>query len=211
MSNGNYSIRGFAPLFNGSAGDYSSRRKTETEPAARKGGERLSFSCIKTALREARLAAYLGEVPIGAVIVKDGKIIARAHNLRERKKNALCHAEIIAINKACRRLKSWRLDGCDMYVTLEPCAMCAGAIIQSRIKTVYFGAKDPKGGAVVSLARLFDAEGLCHKVEYFGGIEEERCSALLSSFFKKLRKKKKKAKERARAKSEKQMQKTVNE
>lgn len=154
----------------------------------------LNEKYIKTAIREARFAALIGEVPIGAVIVKDGKIIARAHNLRERKRNALCHAEILAINKACRSLKSWRLDGCEMYVTLEPCAMCAGAIIQSRIKIVYFGAGDPKGGAVVSLTRLFDTEGLCHKVEYVGGIEEERCAALISGFFKKLRKKKKKEK-----------------
>ena len=149
---------------------------------------------MNAAIREARRAARIGEVPIGAVIVKDGEIIARAYNLRERKKNALCHAEIIAINKACRHLGDWRLDGCELYVTLEPCAMCAGAIIQSRIKSVYFGASDPKGGAVISVARLFDSDGFCHKVEYFGGIEEERCSSLLTTFFKKLRKRKKRRK-----------------
>lgn len=149
---------------------------------------------MKEALREARRAAWRGEVPIGAVIVKDGEIISRAHNLREKKKNALCHAEILAINKACRRLGGWRLDGCEMYVTLEPCAMCAGAIIQSRIKKVFFGADDAKGGAVVSVARLFDCEGFCHRVEYTGGVDGERCSALISGFFKKLRKKKKRRK-----------------
>lgn len=148
------------------------------------------------AVREAKRAARRGEAPIGAVIVKDGEIIARAHNLRESRKNALCHAEIIAISKACRRIGDWRLDGCEMYVTLEPCVMCAGAIIQSRIKKVYFGARDPKGGAVVSVVRLFDDGDFCHKAEYLGGIDEEVCASLLSSFFKKLRKKKKRRKNR---------------
>lgn len=154
---------------------------------------RLDSMCdfMNAAIREARRAARCGEVPIGAVVVKDGEIIARAHNLREKKKNALCHAEIIAINKACRHLGGWRLDGCDIYVTLEPCAMCAGAILQSRIKNVYFGADDPKGGAVVSAVHLFDTEDFCHKVTYYGGIEEERCASLLRGFFKRLRRKNK--------------------
>ena len=142
---------------------------------------------MKKAIAEAKKAYAKGETPIGAVIVKDGKIIARGHNLRETKKNALCHAEIIAINKACRKLGGWRLFQCDMYVTLEPCLMCAGAIIQSRVKNLYFGAYDKKGGAVGSLIDMPSIEGVTQKVDTTGGILENECATLMKNFFKELR------------------------
>ena len=141
---------------------------------------------MNLALNEAKKAYKKLEVPIGAVIVKDGKIIARAHNLREKKQSSLAHAEIIAIKKACEKLESWRLDGAELYVTLEPCAMCAGAITQARIKKVYFGAKDEKNGCVGSIANIFDDIKTTHKVEY-EYIENKECSDILSNFFKELR------------------------
>ena len=143
---------------------------------------------MKEALKEAKKAYEKGETPIGAVIVKDGKIIARGHNKRETKKNALCHAEIIAINKACKKLGGWRLFQCDMYVTLEPCLMCAGAIVQSRIKNLYFGAYDKKGGAVGSLIDIPALDGITQEVNTEGGILEDECSSILKDFFKELRK-----------------------
>ena len=142
---------------------------------------------MRKAIAEAKKAYAKGETPIGAVIVKDGKVISRGHNLRETKKNALCHAEIIALNKACKKLGGWRLFQCDMYVTLEPCLMCAGAIIQSRIKNLYFGAYDKKGGAVGSLIDMPSIEGVTQKVNTMGGILEDECSALMKDFFKELR------------------------
>lgn len=145
---------------------------------------------MEKALNEAKKAYAKNETPIGAVIVKDGKVIARAHNLRETKKNALCHAEILAINKACKKLGGWRLFECDMYVTLEPCLMCAGAIVQSRIRNLYFGAYDPKGGAVGSLIDIPALDGVTQRVNTVGGILEEECSKLLKDFFKELRKSK---------------------
>lgn len=141
---------------------------------------------LNLALNEAKKAYKKLEVPIGAVIVKDGKIIAKAHNLREKKQSSLAHAEIIAIKKACEKLKSWRLDGAELYVTLEPCAMCAGAITQARIKKVYFGAKDEKNGCVGSIANIFDDVKTTHKVEY-EYIENKECSEILSNFFRELR------------------------
>ena len=142
---------------------------------------------MKEALKEAKKAIELNETPVGAVIVKDGKIISRAYNKRETKKNALMHAEISAIDKACKKLGGWRLFGCDIYVTLEPCPMCMGAIIQARIDNVYFGAYDKKAGAagsVVDFTKL-----LPHKVTYLGGICEPECSLLIKDFFKNLRRK----------------------
>ncbi len=130
-----------------------------------------------------------GEVPVGAVIVKDGEIIATGRNRRENEKNALHHAEIEAINNACKKLGGWRLFGCDLYVTLEPCPMCAGAIINSRIKTVYFGAYDNKAGSFGSVSD-FNRLPYNHKPEIIAGVMEEECSGLLSDFFKKLRNKK---------------------
>lgn len=141
------------------------------------------------ALKEARKAYEKGEAPIGAVIVKDGKIIARAHNLRESKQNSTYHAEILAIHKACKKLGSWRLVDCDLYVTLEPCPMCAGAIIQSRIKRLFFGAADPKAGAAGSVVNLFNVETFNHKVDVIQGIMEDECSQILKQFFRELRKK----------------------
>ena len=141
---------------------------------------------MKEALRQAKKASEIGETPIGAVIVKDGKIISRAYNKRETKKNALKHAEIAAIDKACRKLGGWRLCGCDIYVTLEPCPMCAGAIIQARIENVYFGAYDKKAGcfgSVYDISRSFP-----HKVNTKGGIMDDESIAVLKNFFEKLRK-----------------------
>lgn len=138
------------------------------------------------ALDLANKALKEGEVPVGAVIVKDGKIIAEGRNMRETKQNALSHAEIEAINNACKALNSWRLDGCEMYVTLEPCPMCAGAIINARIKTLIFGAFDLKAGSVDSVVNLLDYP-YNHKVEVYGGILEEECQKPLKEFFENLR------------------------
>lgn len=143
---------------------------------------------MKEAIKEAKKAYEKMEVPIGVVIVKDGKIISRAHNLRETKKQACAHAEILAIEKACRKINAWRLEGCEMYVTLEPCAMCAGAIVNARIKKVYIGAMDEKGGAVGSLINLFKDIKLNHETEVVTGICKEECSKILKEFFKELRK-----------------------
>ena len=149
----------------------------------------MDIKFMNLALLQAKKAFELGETPVGAVIVKDGKIISRAYNTRETKKNALLHAEISAIYKACRKLGGWRLCGCDMYVTLEPCPMCAGAIIQSRIDNVFFGAYDKKAGAFGSVC---DISGLlAHKVYAQGGIMEKECSDIIKLFFEKLRKKEK--------------------
>lgn len=144
---------------------------------------------MKIALALARESALEGEVPVGAVVVCDGQVVGTGRNRREVVKNALHHAEIEAIDSACKKLGGWRLWKCDLYVTLEPCPMCAGAIINSRIKNVYFGATDEKNGAVVSVSRLFDMN-FTHKPLYEGGILGEECSQILTEFFKALRKKK---------------------
>lgn len=144
---------------------------------------------MKQALKEAKKANDKLEVPIGVIIVKDGKIIARAHNLRETKKNAVAHAEILAIQKACKKIDAWRLEGCDMYVTLEPCPMCAGAILNSRINKVYIGATEPRSGATGSKINLFEDYNYNHKVEYEIGVLEEECRQIIQNFFKNLRKK----------------------
>ncbi len=143
---------------------------------------------LKEAFKEALKAYEKGEVPIGAVVVKDGKVIGRGHNQRIEKKNALHHAEIVAIEDACRNIGNWRLDDCEMYITLEPCIMCAGAIMQSRIKKVIFGAKDEKGGAVISQYTLFSDNKLPFKVE-FEYLEDKKCSEILKKFFKERRSK----------------------
>lgn len=143
---------------------------------------------MSEALRLARQAAEEGEIPVGAVIVKDGEIIARGKNGRETKQNALSHAELEAINEACIELKSWRLDGCEMYVSLEPCPMCTGAIINSRIKTLIFGAYDQRAGSVDSVINLCDYP-YNHKPEIYGGICEDECVSLLKDFFEALRRK----------------------
>ena len=141
---------------------------------------------MKIALAEAKKAENASEVPIGAVIVKDGQVISKGHNLRETKQNSLKHAEIIAIDRACKKLQNFRLQDCELYVTVEPCLMCAGAIVQSRIKKVYFGTPDEKYGAVVSAIRAFDITSN-HKVEYEQGICKEQCGKIIKDFFKKLR------------------------
>jgi len=142
---------------------------------------------MEQAIIEAKKAFELDEVPVGAVIVYKGDIISRAHNLRENFNNALAHAEILVINDACKKLKTWRLDGCDLYVTLEPCPMCAGAIINARISTVYFGAYDSKGGACGSVVDLFKKGSFNHSPVLYGGIMEDACEGLLKEFFGKLR------------------------
>ena len=145
---------------------------------------------MEEALKFAREAFDDGEVPIGAVVVRDGKVIAGGRNRRENGKNALYHAELEAIDNACKALGGWRLPRCDLFVTLEPCPMCAGAIINSRIDNVYFGAYDKKAGSVGSLVNLFDLP-YNHKPSFEGGVEEEKCAAILSEFFALLRVKKK--------------------
>lgn len=151
---------------------------------------------MQEALKEAKKAAEKLEVPVGCVIVKDGNIIARAHNQKETKTDTTKHAEILAIQKASKKLEAWRLLDCEMYVTLEPCSMCAGAMIQSRIKKVYIGAMDSKTGACGSVLNLLQDYPFNHIVEIETGIEEEKCEQVLKEFFKKLRKlKKEKSKE----------------
>lgn len=147
---------------------------------------------MKEALKEAKKAYNKLEVPVGAVIVKDGKIISRAHNLKETKYDTTKHAEILAIQKASKKLNSWRLIDCEMYVTLEPCSMCAGAIINSRIKKVHIGTLDEKTGAAGSVLNLFEDYTFNHKVEVEKGIMQKECETMLKDFFKMLRKTKKK-------------------
>lgn len=146
---------------------------------------------MKEALKEAKKAYEKLEVPVGVVIVKDDKIISRAHNLKETKFDTTKHAEILAIQKASKKLNSWRLLDCEMYVTLEPCSMCAGALINSRIKKVYIGASDEKTGAVGSVYNLLEDYTFNHKVEFEKGILENECQNILREFFKKLRNSKK--------------------
>ena len=139
---------------------------------------------MKEALKEAKKAELLDEVPIGCVIVKDDRIIARGHNQRETKQSPIGHAEIVAITKASKKLNSWRLEGCDIYVTLEPCIMCSGAIIQSRINKVYFGASDPKGGAFGSSLNVLDAKNINHHPEIISGVLKEECSQIITNYFR---------------------------
>jgi tRNA(adenine34) deaminase len=142
---------------------------------------------MRTALEEAEQALREDEVPIGAVIVHDGRLIARAHNQREQLHDPTAHAEMIAITQAAESRQSWRLDGCTLYVTLEPCPMCAGAILQARIPTLVYGAADPKAGAVDSLYRLLDDPRLNHRAEAIAGVLAEPCGQILSHFFQEQR------------------------
>lgn len=143
---------------------------------------------MRLALEQAKLAAQLDEIPVGAVVIRQGEVLGRGHNLRQSRHSALAHAEVLAIEEACRRCGDWRLSGCDLYVTLEPCAMCAGAIINSRISRVFYGAADPREGAVCGILRLFD---LPYNVrpDYEGGVLAAECVALLHDFFARQRKK----------------------
>ncbi len=143
---------------------------------------------MRAALNEAKIAFEEGEVPVGAVIVRNGEVIAAGRNRREKGKNALYHAELEAIDNACKALGGWRLPGCTLYVTLEPCPMCAGAIVNARVERVVFGAYDKKAGSVRSLVRLFDLP-YNHRPAVTGACMEKECAELLSDFFQKLRKK----------------------
>ena len=138
---------------------------------------------MELALQEARQAAKQGEVPVGAVIVKDGQVIAKAHNMREQWLDATAHAEVIAIREACAKLQNWRLPGCTLYVTVEPCPMCAGAIYNSRIDTVIFGCRDSRAGAVESLFNVLSHPLLNHQPQVIGGILEDRCADAVRRFF----------------------------
>ncbi|MGP3610774.1 tRNA adenosine(34) deaminase TadA [Anoxybacteroides rupiense] len=146
---------------------------------------------MQLAIEEAKKAEKIGEVPIGAIIVKNGEIIASAHNLRETEQRAIAHAEILAIDQACEAMGSWRLEDATLYVTLEPCAMCAGAIVLSRIKRVVFGASDPKGGCAGTLMNLLQESRFNHQTEVVGGVRQEECGRILSDFFRQLRIRKK--------------------
>ena len=148
-------------------------------------------SFMKQAVKQAKKAYDKLETPIGCVIVHEDKIIARGYNKRNMKKNTLAHAEILAINKASKVLGDWRLEDCTMYVTLEPCPMCAGAIVQARIPRVVIGSMTPKAGCAGSVLNLLQQDGLNHQVEVTKGVLAEECSGLMTSFFRELRKKKK--------------------
>ena len=150
--------------------------------------------CMREAVRQAKKAWKLGEVPIGCVIVYEGKIIGRGYNRRTTDGNVLAHAEIIAIRKACRAMGDWRLEGCTMYVTLEPCPMCAGAIVQARIPKVVIGCMNPKAGCAGSVLDLLHEDGFNHQVETEVGMLGEECSQMLKDFFRELREKKKERK-----------------
>lgn len=154
--------------------------------------EDINNKFMKSALKEAEKSYDKEEIPVGAVIVKDGKIIARGHNLKETKNDTTNHAEIIAIQKASKKLKSWRLTGCTMYVTLEPCTMCAGALIQARLDKVVIGTMDEKTGACGSVLNVIEDYKFNHKVEIEKGVMERDCKEILQKFFRELRGKKKK-------------------
>ncbi len=147
----------------------------------------LQESYMKAAIRQARKAESLGEVPIGCIIEYEGKIIARGYNRRMIDKTVLAHAEIAAIRKACKKMGDWRLEGCTMYITLEPCPMCAGAIVQARIPKVVIGCMNPKAGCAGSVMDMFHEPGFNHQAEVVSGILEAECSQMLTDFFKRLR------------------------
>ncbi len=149
---------------------------------------------MKEAIRQAKKAEAIGDVPIGCVIVRDGRIIARGYNKRNKNKTVLAHAELLAMSKACRKAGDWRLEDCTMYITLEPCQMCAGAIVQARIPRVVIGSMNPKAGCGGSILNLLQMKEFNHQVEVTRGVLEEECSEMLSAFFRKLRQKKKEKK-----------------
>ena len=147
----------------------------------------IDLQFMKTALAAAQEGANRGEVPVGAIIVCDGEVVGTGHNCREERQNALGHAELVAINEASRRLRTWRLDGCEIFVTLEPCIMCMGAILQARMRRLVFGCLDPKAGAVESLYRLCEDHRLNHQLPATGGLLAQESASLLSEFFVRLR------------------------
>ena len=144
---------------------------------------------MRIALKEAQKAVILDEVPVGAIVVLNNKIIARAHNLREKSNDPTSHAEINAIRKAAKKLNSWRLENATMYVTVEPCSMCAGALLQCRIARIVYGTTDPKGGAIESSLHLFEAKNINHHPEILGGVLKEECSSIITNYFKSKRNK----------------------
>jgi tRNA(adenine34) deaminase len=150
---------------------------------------------MRMAIEEAEKARQIQEVPIGAVIVLNDEVISSADNLRETEQRSIAHAELLAIDEACRKLGTWRLEDATLYVTLEPCPMCAGAIVLSRVKRVVYGAKDPKGGCAGTLMNLLAEERFNHQAEVVSGVLEEECGTLLSDFFRELRRKKKEEKQ----------------
>ncbi len=158
--------------------------------------EKMHEKYMREALKQAKKAASLDEVPIGCVIVYEDKVIARGYNRRNIDKNTLSHAELTAIKKASRVLGDWRLEGCTMYVTLEPCQMCSGAIVQARVDRVVIGCMNPKAGCAGSVLNLLEMDGFNHKVSVIRGVLEEECSTMLKEFFKKLRERKKEEKKR---------------
>lgn len=139
------------------------------------------------AIKEALKGKQIDEVPVGAVIVKDGKVIAKAHNLIEKCKDPTAHAEILAIKKACKKLGDWRLDGAEMFVTLEPCPMCAGAIVNARISRLYYGASEPKSGSAESKFNILTDSGLNHATDFLGGVRKEECESIIKKYFKEKR------------------------
>ena len=149
---------------------------------------------MKEAIRQARKAAAIGDVPIGCVIVSDDRIIARGYNKRNKNGTVLAHAELLAMSKACRKTGDWRLEECTMYVTLEPCQMCAGAIVQARIPRVVIGSMNPKAGCAGSVLNLLEMKEFNHQVQVTRGVLEEECSGMLSDFFRELRKRQKEIK-----------------
>ena len=155
---------------------------------------------MKEAIKQAKKAAVIGDVPIGCVIVEDDKIIARAYNQRNKKKTTLAHAELLAIQKASKKVNDWRLEDCTMYITLEPCQMCAGAIVQARVSEVVIGSMNPKAGCAGSILNMLEMHEFNHQVKVERGVLKEECSEMLSAFFRRLRVvKKKKKEERKRA------------
>ncbi len=146
---------------------------------------------MKEAYRLAKKAYRQEETPIGCVIVRDGRIIGKGYNRRNKKKNSLAHAEIMAISQACKKVGDWRLEDCTMYVTLEPCPMCAGAIVQARMPLVVIGARNPKAGCAGSVINILDMDGFNHRVELVEGVMREECEQLMTGFFRELREKKK--------------------
>ena len=150
----------------------------------------MQLKFMKIAINEAIKAQTEDEVPIGAVIVVDGKVVSKAHNQMEKLQLATAHAEILAINKACKKLKSWRLENAEMYVTVEPCAMCAGAIANARIDKVYFGAYEKKSGCAESKFPVLTDSGLNHRTEFVGGVERGTCENIIKNYFKAKRNKK---------------------
>lgn len=157
---------------------------------------------MREALKQAKKAYALGEVPIGCVIVYEGKIIGRGYNRRNTDRNTLAHAEITAINKASKKLADWRLEGCTLYVTLEPCQMCAGAIVQARVTEVVMGSMNPKAGCGGSILNILEMPEFNHQVQVRRGVLAEECTAMLTTFFKELRIRNKEEKEAARAERE---------